>query len=377
MDERNEQVFIDIGTSEIRTFVVDDLKYSEPRILGKGLSQKTGLSKGRLLKPEIFKQALNHSVTQARKTSGLNFSKAFISLSEPDYTSQKVQESLKTEGGFVQLSDLKSLKQSALDHHQKQTSCFFSHNHGYQLDYLNLVSQPVGCNAEILTGFFTNFSIDTEKLIYIAQVFRDFGIRSQSFFPSFLGSAFADTNSSENRIVIDLGAGTTKLSIWESKFKHFKVLPIGGNHFTYDLAVGMNLSKSQAEHFKINTASLFERDIQGDSEDKRRVSHILVSRLEEIFSILKQELRPFLENKPYSFIFTGGAAKLKGMKEFAEYYFEQEVQLLEETRFKTATLQGLMNYKKKYASKKNAHKKSTGLVERFRHSLQNVFNEIF
>ena len=53
--------------------------------------------------------------------------------------------------------------------------------------------------------------------------------------------------------LIDIGAGSTELVVFfEGSVAHTAVIPIGGDHFTNDLAVGLHVSVQEAEWLKCN-----------------------------------------------------------------------------------------------------------------------------
>ena len=60
--------------------------------------------------------------------------------------------------------------------------------------------------------------------------------------------------------VADIGASTTELAVFfEGSIAHTAVLPIGGDHFTNDLAVGLHVSVEEAEELKRHL-----RELRGD-----------------------------------------------------------------------------------------------------------------
>jgi len=51
--------------------------------------------------------------------------------------------------------------------------------------------------------------------------------------------------------LVDIGSSTTELAVFfEGSIAHTAVLPIGGDHFTNDLAVGLHVSVEEAEQLK-------------------------------------------------------------------------------------------------------------------------------
>src|SRR6202000_3482989 len=53
--------------------------------------------------------------------------------------------------------------------------------------------------------------------------------------------------------LIDIGASSTELIVFfEGSVAHTSVIPIGGDHFTNDLAVGLHVTPPEAEYIKCN-----------------------------------------------------------------------------------------------------------------------------
>ena len=54
------------------------------------------------------------------------------------------------------------------------------------------------------------------------------------------------------RFLIDLGGGTTEIALYQQGgLKDLSVLPVGGDHITNDLAVGLRITFELAERLKI------------------------------------------------------------------------------------------------------------------------------
>ena len=52
--------------------------------------------------------------------------------------------------------------------------------------------------------------------------------------------------------MIDMGGGTTDLAIFaEGSVMHTAIIPVGGDHFTNDIAVGLKTARSEAERLKV------------------------------------------------------------------------------------------------------------------------------
>ncbi len=143
--------------------------------------------------------------------------------------------------------------------------------------------------------------------------------------------------------VADIGASTTELAVFfEGSIAHTAVLPIGGDHFTNDLAVGLHCSVEEAEQLKrlygncVVTSvpqlaevevggSLATGSLSGATEPARLVrqrflAEILEPRARELFTMLRDNLRNggVLEALGAGCVLTGGGANLVGLLDNAE-----------------------------------------------------------
>ena len=135
--------------------------------------------------------------------------------------------------------------------------------------------------------------------------------------------------------LVDIGASTTELAVFfEGSIAHTAVLPIGGDHFTNDLAVGLHVSVAEAEELKklygncvvTSVPTLAEIEVGGDATTPRRtvrqrfLAEILEPRARELFTMLRDNLRQggVLEALGSGCVLTGGGAKLAGLLDNAE-----------------------------------------------------------
>lgn len=142
--------------------------------------------------------------------------------------------------------------------------------------------------------------------------------------------------------VVDIGGGTTDLAIFANgSVMHTTVLPLGGNHLTNDVAVGLRTPANEAEKIKQRygcvLTSLVSREetIEVPSVGGRNprilsrqiLSEILEPRMEEIFNLVRQEIARagFEDRISAGIVLAGGCATLEGMPELAEQVFNLPV----------------------------------------------------
>ncbi|MBX6359967.1 cell division protein FtsA [Pseudacidobacterium ailaaui] len=135
--------------------------------------------------------------------------------------------------------------------------------------------------------------------------------------------------------LIDIGAGSTELVVFfEGSVAHTAVVPIGGDHFTNDLAVGLHVSVEEAEWIKCNYGHAVVTAVPSGNEielygmpghgprtvRQRFVAEILEPRARELFHLLRDNLRQggVLEALGAGCVLTGGGARLPGLLDTAE-----------------------------------------------------------
>ena len=142
----------------------------------------------------------------------------------------------------------------------------------------------------------------------------------------------------------DLGAGSTDMIVFqESAVSHTAVIPIGGDHFTSDLSVGLCTPVAEAEKIKklygnvmvtlIPEGNEVEVPSVGDRPSRlisqRLVAEILEPRARELFEMMRENLRHhgMLERCMGGIVLSGGASRLPGILDIAESVLRRPVRL--------------------------------------------------
>jgi cell division protein FtsA len=135
--------------------------------------------------------------------------------------------------------------------------------------------------------------------------------------------------------VADIGAGSADLIVFhEGAVVHTGVVPVGGDHFTNDVAVGLRTPLADAEKIKrlfgcavvtrIPEANEIEVTSVGDRPSRlmsqRLLGEVLEPRARELWELVRDHLRQagVLELCTAGIVLTGGGARLPYMTEIAE-----------------------------------------------------------
>lgn len=143
--------------------------------------------------------------------------------------------------------------------------------------------------------------------------------------------------------LVDIGGGSTTIAVFENGFlKATSVIPVGGDHITKDLSIGLRTTTEDAEKIKIkygyafydhaSEEEVFSVPIIGSDQHQQfnqlEISDIIEARLEEIFELVGHELaRLGVYDLPGGFVLTGGVASTKGILELAQDIFQSRVRI--------------------------------------------------
>jgi len=133
----------------------------------------------------------------------------------------------------------------------------------------------------------------------------------------------------------DIGAGSTDLIVfYEGVVIHTGAVPVGGDHFTNDVAVGFRTPIPDAESIKKMFGCSIVTRIPGGNEievpsvgdrpsrlmQQRMLGEILEPRARELMELLRDQLRQagVFELLGAGLVFTGGAARLNALIDTAE-----------------------------------------------------------
>lgn len=159
--------------------------------------------------------------------------------------------------------------------------------------------------------------------------------------PLALGEAILSPKQKELGVVaVGLGASTTTMSVYEEgKLIHAAVIPIGSEHITADIAIGLRCPINLAERIKTEfgnaspknfgnkeeidlTALAKEEGVEGEisSVSGKYLSEIIEARVEEIFEKIDDELKKIDRSGllPAGVVLAGGGAKLSGLVDVAK-----------------------------------------------------------
>jgi cell division protein FtsA len=342
MSKKNIICGIDVGSSNIRTVIAQIISPEEkPRIIGVGVASSLGVRKGVIVNIEETLGAVNESLEKAERTAGITIDQAIVSIGGNHITSQysKGVIAVGRADGEVTSDDIERVIGAAQAISiPPNREIIHIIPKSYSLDDQKEIKDPLGMNGVRLEVDALIIEGSTPYIKNLSKCFEGAKIDVDSFVLSPLASSKATLTKRQKElgvVLIDIGGGTTSVAVFEEDDLIASVIiPVGGNHITNDIAIGLRTSIDVAEKVKIEFGSAIPREI-GKKEDidlsqidsseegivsRHHVAEIVEARLEEIFNLVNKELKAIGKDKllPAGAVLTGGTAKLPGAVDLAK-----------------------------------------------------------
>jgi cell division protein FtsA len=140
----------------------------------------------------------------------------------------------------------------------------------------------------------------------------------------------------------DIGGGTTEVALYQKgSIAHTAVLPVGGDHFTNDLAVVLRTPIPDAERIKRKSGSALRSSVSEEEMvevplvggrtpklcPRTMLADILQPRAEELMGLIRDEVKRvgLGADLRSGYVLTGGGSEMEGLLEVAETVFDGPV----------------------------------------------------
>jgi cell division protein FtsA len=351
MSRKDHIVGLDIGTTKVCAVVGEGDDGGDVQIAGVGLVPSSGIRKGVVVDIEATTRAIGEAVDRAERMAGMKVDSLYASVSGEHIGSTNSRGVVAISRGDHEISApdvervIEAARMAALPASDREIVHLLPR--GFVVDGHDGVRNPVGMygarlevEAHIVTGTST-------VLANLMKCVQRAGLEVEEVVLEPLASAEAVLASAERElgvVVADIGGGTTSVGVFVSGgLTHTAILPIGGQHITSDIAVGLRTPVAEAEKLKIRFGAATPGDTSegelievfnvGDREPRilpRRVlCEIIEPRLQEICNMLRLQIRRsgYAHLVPAGIVLTGGTALLRGITRFVSEKLELPARL--------------------------------------------------
>lgn len=348
---------IDVGTDKICTIITSISEESKKlHVIGVSSHPSNGIRKSQIVDLEDTINAITESVEAAERMAGYTISDAFVTIAGSHIKSQnsKGVVAVSQPEGEITATDIDRVIEAA-----RALSLPSSEEilhvipREFQVDSQSGIKDPLGMTGVRLESEVHVVTASSTAMKNIIKCISEVGINVAGLVFSGLASSYSTLSDTEKElgvVLVDVGAGTTSVSIYvDGALSHSAVIPIGAKNITNDLAIGMRLSLQSAEKIKLMLSKKAENPVltSADTKDimrkrkemdkldltsldlkedlkfasrKTLEDGIIKPRLVEIFTLIAKEVKEsgFLGLTPAGVVITGGGAETVGMIEVAK-----------------------------------------------------------
>ena len=343
----NHVVGIDVGTTQVRAIVGEPRPDGTISIIGLGVSPTEGMKKGAIIDLELTVEAIASAAAEAERMCGFKIDSAYVGLQglNTELVSNRGVVAVQSDDREIRADDLERVIQAArviaLPLEREIVEVI---PREFIVDGYDGIRDPVGMlgvrleiDAMIVTSSITS-------LRNLVRCVNRAGINVSGMVLLALAGAEVALSDDEKELgvfFVDIGGGTTEIALFQQgKLRKLAAIPVGGDHITSDLAVGLRTSFFMAENIKVEYGSAFatmasdEADIEISSVGSRErrqvsakeISRYLEPRVREILQIVREEMAKmgWPELPPAGAVFSGGVSQMNGLIDLASLIYDSD-----------------------------------------------------
>ncbi len=341
---------LDVGTSKICAIVAATEDDGSTRILGMGRSNSEGLRRGVVANLERTVESVKQALDAAESSSGLHIDSAFVGIAGghiQSINSDGVVGVGRKDKEIAQEDVERVLDAARAVNIPMDRELLHVFPQGFVVDDQRGIKDPVGIVGVRLEAQVLIITAAVTATQNIIKSVNRAGCEVEDIVlePYASGEAVLTADEKELGVALaDVGGGTTDIVVFaDGAVRHSKVLAIGGQHVTRDIAIGLRTPIHQAEHIKITRGHALEDMVEddetitvpgvGDREDRtvarRELAAIIEPRMDELLFLINGEIERsgYKHLIPTGVVLTGGASLLEGTVELSESIFECPVRL--------------------------------------------------
>lgn len=392
---------LDMGAHEVRLAAVV-IEQGVTRLAALSAAQSRGMQRGMVVDIHEAAAAVSEAVNALRTRAGIGVKHAVIGVSGPHVRCQESVGFTALRGRRVTERDVERAMAGAMSPYMPmdRMALHFLVKE-FRIDGQRGVARPHGMAGVMLEAAVNVISAQRSVVENLMQCCERAGLEVISAVSEPLACIKAVASSEEAQggvAVVDIGSASTEIAVMKAgALVDCHVLPVGGDHVTSDIAIGLKLPHREAERIKLLHGSLFEgagREAQGFEAQcadgvrrgipMRYLREIVFARYEELMEMSAEKVAltlPF--RSPACVVLTGAGARIPGLDRLAEAKMGLPVRLgsaratrvieiaggLMEPEFATVVGISLL-------AVEGGHLKS-GAFEKFKHALGRVKGDLF
>jgi cell division protein FtsA len=339
---------LDIGSTKVTVTIglvyLDSVSQKrELEIVGVGTSVNTGIRQGIVVNIESTTDAIKKAKEEAELMSGYSISEAWIAISGSHVRSFDSKGMVAVKTREVTKSDIDRVIEAATAVAVPgDRTVLHVIPRDFKVDDHEGISDPIGMTGVRLES---NVHIVTGSQTALSNIYKcseKAGIKIAGSVLESLAGALAVLSEDEKNLgvcLVDIGGGTCSLIYYvRGSVAHTSVIPVGGQHVTNDVAVGLRTTHPAAEELKrkfgcalsslVDEAATVEVEGLGGRKNrtvlKKDLAEVIEPRAEEMMQMILTDLKlsGLGGHLGSGLVLTGGASQMEGLIEMGEFIFD-------------------------------------------------------
>lgn len=334
---------LDIGSTKV-AFVIGTVNPDgKIEVAGVGIAPNTGMRQGVVVNIEATTESIKKAKEEAELMSGYSVSEVWVGVAGTHISSFDSKGMVAIKNREVTSSEIDRVIEAAKAVAvPTERTVLHVLPREFKVDGQDGITDPIGmsgirleANVHIVTGSQSAIN-NTIKCVEKA------GLKVSSLVLGSLAAATSVLSNDERNLgvcVADMGGGACSMIYFvNGSVAHSSMIPVGGQHFTHDVAVGLRTPQFAAEELKKKfgcaMASMINEnetiEVEGVGGRKVRViprkdlADVIEARAEETLNLIANDIRmsglvPLLGS---GIVLTGGASQLDGLIEMGEFIFD-------------------------------------------------------
>ena len=338
---------LDIGTSKILALVAEINDENELKVIGFGSEPSGGLKKGVVVNIEATVYSIDQAIREAERVAGCEINTVFAGIAGSHIRSFDGHGIVRINDGEVSQEDINGVidASQAMNIPSDQRILHVLPK-DFVIDGQEGIREPIGMSGVRLEADVHIVTVSRSAEQNIIKSMDRCGLEVQQIVLEQLASSFSVLSDDEKDLgvcLVDIGGGTSDIVVFmDGQIVATKVIPVGGNHVTNDIAYALRTPEDEAEEIKIKHACTVSKMINKDELievpsvgnrsprkiELERLASVVQARYEELFAVIDDEIGKMnIEKLRAGVVLTGGTSQLNGAKELAEEILETDIRV--------------------------------------------------
>lgn len=331
---------LDIGTTKICALVAEVDAQRRVNIVGVGTAVSRGMRRGVVVDIDEAARAIAEAVDKCERLAGMRVDSVYVGVTGTHINGVNRRGVVAVSPNAVEITemDVERAKEAArVQAIANDREILHVLPRGYTLDGQDGVRDPVGMAGRRLEAEIHIVTAGTTSVHNLVRCVDRAGLQIDDLILQPLASSQAVLSQPEKDIGValaDIGGGTTDVAVFaDGGVLYSSAVGVAGNHITNDLALGLRAPFQSAEQIKLQYGNALAEDVdpnetlevrtydydEGELISQRLVAEIIESRVQEILSLVRSELRQAgVDGRlPAGVVLVGGTAELRNIRQVA------------------------------------------------------------